>query len=165
VIVESHNFVLPEWGGIDGGEVDVRLEDGAVEATLARTGDDVYEMVRFDRETFFKRSTCSYFQRVPGGGARVLEPFLLMGTALLDTTVVSVAADDEGAILITGEFPNIGQAILEVDASTYLPKTLIRPRDESGNEASWTFAVWNQPPGLREPPDYEGDQGPGGDPC
>lgn len=163
IVVEGHNFVLPQWGGVDDGEVNVRLDDGDVNAELERTGDDDYTMIRYDDQTFFQRSTCDYFQRVPGGGAAVLEPFVLPESILTATEVFVSAGPD--VIAISGDFPNIGEALLEVDADTYLPQRLTRPRDEGGSKTVWTFADWGAAPSVDGPPGSPPDQGPGGNPC
>ena len=165
IVVEGHNFVLPQWGGVDGGEVAVRLEDGAARATLTRTGDGQYEMVRYGDQTYVQRSTCAYWQRVPGGGANVLAPFVLSDSGVLSATVVSVSTQTPDVLTIGGEFPDIGVATLEVDATSYLPRTLTKSRDDSGSETAWTFDMWDVAPDITSSADSPPDQGPGGNPC
>ncbi len=164
--VDQQNLVLPQWGGVDGGVVAVSAD--AVLAELTRTGDGPYTMLRANGETYFKRETCTEWARVPGGGAGVLAPFVLIGNDGI--------AGAKGLQLLPGrtalglEVPAIGKVTLRYDVQTYLPLELWALNEAgTARRLLWTFEYDAPPPALDGPTlagrERAPDRGPGGNPC
>ena len=106
--VQGRNYVLPQWGGVDGGTVAV-TRGGDVTATLTRTGDGLYTMIFVNKQTYFERSTCSHWQRVPGGGATVLSPFLWSTTSPLSpASQGSILSETAGTAVVSATISSLG---------------------------------------------------------
>jgi hypothetical protein len=164
--VDQQNLVLPQWGGVDGGVVAVGAD--AVLAELIRTGDGPYAMLRANGETYFKRETCTEWARVPGGGAGVLAPFVLIGNDGI--------AGAKGLQLLPGrtalalELPDAGKVTLRYDVQTYLPLELWALNEAgTARRLLWTFEYDTPAPALEGPTEAgrerAPDRGPGGNPC
>ncbi len=163
--VRGQNLVLPRWGGIDSGTVDVRLDGSAASADLERTGDGPYKIVLVDGQTYFQRSTCPSFTRVPGGGPEVLMPFAL--SDLADPRhFVPVGGVDRGAV-IEARTPKLGRVAFELDPESFLPLRLSKIRTEADGASSseWEFSNWGEPVNVDAPSGDIADNGPGGNPC
>jgi hypothetical protein len=166
--VTGHNLVLPQWGGVDGGTVQVGTQPAIAVAELERTGDGDYALLLFAGQTFFRRSTCDHLARVPGGGADVLTPFLWgVGGILGKATDPQFSAGPRTeTIIILAEIEPMGPVQIELDPATNLPKSLVTPPDPvSGSEDKWLFSDWGAVPELSAPPANLPDQAPGGNPC
>ena len=166
VVVTGHNLVLPGWGGVDSATVDVSTADLVAAATLQRTGDGVYALIRVNGQTYFKRSTCDHFARVNGGGAMVLEPFLLGISGVLQSAPdASAGALANGTVSVGATLKEVGPVKLSVDPTTDRPVQLTAEKPESGTVTSWTFTAWGSRPDVQAPAGQVPDQGPGGNPC
>lgn len=107
IAVTASNFVLTQWGGSDGGTVEVDESSGRVRAELQRTGEGgPYTIIRADGQTVFRRATCDQWARIPGGGVGVLEPFLFSKT-LAKVSTPSVSQDARG-LVIGGKVEQLG---------------------------------------------------------
>jgi hypothetical protein len=162
--------VLPQWGGVDGGTVTV-TRGGETIATLTRTGDGLYTMYLVDKQTYFKRSTCSYWQRVPGGGSTVLSPFLWSTTSPLSSAShASIVSETSGVAVVSATINPLGAgtAAIWISRATYLPMkmtwTAIASAD-SGSTTSWSFSGWDTDIAISEQLGSTSDGGPGGNPC
>jgi hypothetical protein len=166
VVVTGHNLVLPDWGGIDSATVDVSTVDHVAAVNLERTGDGTYALLLINGQTYFKRSTCDHFARVNGGGATVLEPFLLgMSGVLQSDPGASARVLPDGTISVGATLKDVGPAKLTVDPSTDRPVQLSAEKPNSGTVTNWTFTAWNSQPKVQAPAGQAPDQGPGGNPC
>jgi hypothetical protein len=168
LVVQQSNFVLPQWGGSDGGFVTVgRDGDVSATATLERTGDGSYELWFRDGQTYFKRSTCRQIARVPGGGAEVLEPFVFLGNDRIRQATNLRAASGRTALMLTIE--GLGDAEIGFIPGTFLPNQLSsRAATNNGQPLVWTFEHWGQQPRIvPAASEFSGayDRGPGGNPC
>jgi hypothetical protein len=167
--IEQTNFVLPQWGGSDGGTV-IIVSGGngyAARAQLRRTGDGDYTIVRppardTAAETLFKRSTCDTWARIPGGGPQVLSPFAFPGTNRIGNG--NDAKLETGASLSL-TVDGIGQVTITFDPGSFLPLQLSSgTATGNGKPLTWKFADWGKAadiPAVKA--DY--DRGPGGNPC
>jgi hypothetical protein len=170
VAVRGHNYVLPQWGGVDGGTVTV-TQDGEVLATLTRTGDGLYTMYLVSDQTYFERSTCSHWQRVPGGGSTVLSPFLWSTTSPLASAshaVVVSATSGVAAVSATITALGDGTATIWIARATDLPMTMTwtsSASDGNGGTTSWSFSNWGIGLAIAEQLGSPSDGGPGGNPC
>ena len=168
IAVTASNFGLPQWGGTDSGTVAIGVYPARVEAALARTGDGQYAMRYADDETFFQRSTCDHFARVPGGGRDTMLPFLWTETKFLQNAgnpVYVPTGGPEGPVIIEANVEYVGRAQVTIDRETYLPVELRRPANVSGGEVIWRFGDWGVAPDVMRPEGEVPDQGPGGNPC
>lgn len=166
--VTGHNFVLPRWGGVDHGTVEVGSNGPVASARLQRTGDGEYQMILVDGQTFFQRSTCSHDTRVPGGGADVFAPFLIATNGYLaNASSLTLTRSDDGRLArLAGRLGDLGDGVIEIDTATYLPTTLSTTADTaSGSQTTWRFTKWGQAPTITAPSGNVLDNGPGGDPC
>jgi hypothetical protein len=159
--VEQKNFVLPRWGGADGGTVDMSRDATMAIARLARTGepDATYTMTLVGGQTYFRRSTCNESFRVPGGTPDVLRPFSF--TATLGLENARDARWQGNAIAATVE--GLGPVTIEVDLKTGRPSRIIG-KTGSG-DLRWTFEAWGVKPNVSKPGGTVQDRGPGGVPC
>jgi len=163
VAVQGHNFVLPEWGGVDAGIVVV--EQSGATAQLARTGDGLYYMVLADNATFYRRFTCPHWERRSGGAPAVLRPFLLAQTgALMSAVNPVVVGTSRSSVTIMADISVIGEAHVTVSVPMgFLLKLTWGSGTDSG---SWSFSRVAVPlPPSTPPPGPAPDQGPGGNPC
>lgn len=158
--VEQSNFVLPSWGGSDGGTVSVADDGAVVQADLVRTGEPkaTYHIMLTHGQTYFKRSTCENVFRVPGGPSDVLAPFVFFHKGF--TRASNVRSADG---LLEATLPTLGPVTIAIDPSTGLPKTIRGANN--GKPLVWTFSDWGHAGdsigfGFTPP-----DRGPGGIPC
>ena len=164
--VAGHNFVLPQWGGIDEGTVDAG-GGGQVRAHLYRTGDGWYDVVAVEGETFFRRETCDVWARVPGGGRDVLRPFSLADLEQPgeEQTPSVYRRSTSTVISVQVKLGDGARGSLEVDGDTLRPVRLATERDAaSGAQTEWRFSGWGEPADVSKPR-AEYDRGPGGNPC
>jgi len=170
ITVQGHNFVLPQWGGIDGGTVTV-THGGDVTAQLDRTGDGLYSMIFVNKQTFFERSTCSHWTRVPGGGATVLVPFLWSTADVLGSASPALIVSQTGTVVVvdtTIAALGPGTATITIARATSLPmKATWTSSDysDNGSHLSWSFSDWGTTATVRPPGGSPSDNGPGGNPC
>ena len=168
--VQGHNYVLPQWGGVDGGTVLV-TQDGEVLATLARTGDGLYTMYLVNNQTYFERSTCSHWQRVPGGGSTVLSPFLWSTTSPLSSaSQASIVSETSGVAEVSATIAALGAgtATIWIARTTDLPTKMTWTASASagnGGTTSWSFSDWGGAVAIAEQLGSPSDGGPGGNPC
>ena len=166
--ITGHNFVLPEWGGIDSGTIEVGTDGPVVRGDVERTGDGPYALVSLNGETFFQRSTCDHMARVPGGGATVVRPFLLGTSGALSraTNVRFGGSANKGFIALRANIEDLGDVFIQLDTSTYLPYRLVKEGGPNGeSQFQWLFSDWGQIPSVSKPAGIPPDQGPGGNPC
>lgn len=169
LLVEQTNFVLPQWGGSDGGEVTVGSGSRtAAVAKLARTGDGPYAIWLRDGQTYFQRTTCPTIARVPGGGSEVLQPFVFLGNDRIKEAKNLEAASGRTALNLTIE--GIGDAEISFTPGSFLPNQLTsRTATNNGKPLVWTFARWGEQPqpGVSSLAAFDNtpDRGPGGNPC
>jgi len=166
--VAGHNFVLPRWGGIDEGTVEIGASGPVALARLQRTGDGAYRMILVAAQTYFRRSTCSHDTRVPGGGADVFAPFLLASNGYLSNAsgLTLTRSDDGRLVRIAGAFGDLGPGAIEIDTATYLPTTLSTTANAAGgSQTAWRFTKWGEAPAVTAPAGDVPDNGPGGNPC
>jgi hypothetical protein len=170
IAVQAHNFVLPQWGGVDGGTVTV-TRGGEALATLTRTGDGLYTMYLVNQQTYFERSTCSHWQRVPGGGSTVLSPFLWSTTSPLSSaSEASIVSETSGVAVVSATINALGAgtATIWIARATDLPMkltwTAIASAD-TGSTTSWSFSGWGVAVAVSEQLGSPSDGGPGGNPC
>jgi hypothetical protein len=161
--VRGQNLVLPRWGGIDSGTVDVRLDGSAASADLERTGDGQYKIVLVDGQTYFQRSTCPSFTRVPGGGAEVLKPFVL--SDLVDPQHFNPIGVIDPPPVIGLRTPELGRIALELDPESFLPVRLSKNNNQSSGSSEWEFSYWGERVSVDAPSGDVADNGPGGNPC
>jgi hypothetical protein len=165
--VSGQNFVLPQWGGVDDGTVDIENSPSGAEARLYRTGDGEYEMLYTEGQTYFKRTTCEHFARVPGGGYETMLPFLLSETQALAKAegreLSKTAPQDQ--LVVVAEMDYLGSVGVQIDAGTYLPTYILKPSATEGGGMTWAFSGWGEAPDVRSPEGEVPDQGPGGNPC
>ena len=162
IAVTASNFGLTQWGGSDGGTVEVDENAGRVEAVLQRTGDGgPYTIIQADGQTVFKRATCNQWARMPGGGVAVLEPFLVSKT-IAKIASPAIAQDARG-LVIQGNVDQLGAVTVIVDPKTFLPSRL-EAQPSGVPEMTWVFSDWGRKLTIDAPkPSY--DRGPGGNPC
>ena len=161
--VRGQNLVLPQWGGVDSGTVDVKLDGSAASASLERTGDGRYTIELVDGQTYFQRSTCPSFTRVPGGGPQVLVPFILSDlTDPQPAHPVGVVGDPAA---IEASTPALGRVGLEVDPETFLPLRLARIHNDVDGSSGWEFSHWGEVVHVDAMNGEIPDRGPGGNPC
>ncbi len=168
--VEQSNFVLPQWGGADGGTVKVSGKGDIATAELARTGEPgaTYSLIRYQNQTYFKRSACETTFRVPGGGADVLRPFLFgLTMSLADATDVGWIAGSATSIRATVEA--LGPVTIELDPANGPPVRI--SGQNNSKPLIWTFTAWDGRGWAfaftGDPPNFANvtDRGPGGIPC
>jgi hypothetical protein len=166
VTVSGHNLVLPQWGGIDTAKVDVGAQGQVATADVLRTGDGPYFVVFVGGATYFKRSTCDHFTRIPGGGADVLAPFLwsrsdtFQGGAEGDVATRS----SDGTLRVGAQVGHVGPVTLTVDPSTARPLQLTG-KAQVGTTTTWLFGGWGTTPKISAPTGSIAERGPGGNPC
>lgn len=168
VAVSGHNLVLPQWGGIESGVVNVNLDGPLVSASLQRTGDGLYKMRLVDGQTYFQRGTCSTLTRVPGGGPDVLAPFVLADLSLPASSRGSGSRTDNesGPPVILVTVPKLGNVALRFDTDSYLPASLKLVRDSQDAPVSeWEFSRWGEDVRVEAPQGEIPENGPGGNPC
>jgi hypothetical protein len=170
IAVQGHNFVLPQWGGVDGGLVSV-AGGGQALATLVRTGDGLYTMYLVNRQTYFERSTCSHWLRVPGGGSTVLSPFLWSTTSPLSSaSQASIVSETTAVAVVSATITALGAgtATIWIARATNLPVKMTWTASASagnGGTTSWSFSGWGVPVLVSEQLGSPSDNGPGGNPC
>lgn len=165
VAVSAKNMVLPRWGGVDGGTVDVNRDAPAANASLERTGDGRYTMLLVGGQTYFERSTCPTWTRVPGGGVEALAPFLLAD--LTDAQPLHPIGAVGNPAGIEAQSAQLGRVAVELDPATFLPLRLeTHPGDANGDGGStWEFSRWGEDVRVAAPDGGVPDGGPGGNPC
>jgi len=159
--VSQANFVLPHWGGADSGTVQVNEKGNEARAVLARTGEPgaTYEIRRVNGVTYFQRSTCEQWFRVPGGTGEVLLPYLFK-----QTQAIGKATDPSlSGWVIRATLPGLGLATIVVDPKTSRP-IAISGAGPSG-PFTWAFRDWGRSLDASGPTGGVQDRGPGGDPC
>lgn len=164
--VTQTNYVLPRWGGSDGGTVRVDVKAGAAVAQLQRTGDGPYAVVLRNGETYFKRETCSTWAKIQDGSG-VLAAFILTPGELQASTLVSVEPSDTGSKtqVVQADLAGIGLVTLEVDKATSLPLRITSSTlTNNGKRLEWSFSDWGAGVDI---PNVSSDRlsGPGGNPC
>lgn len=162
------NFVLPHWGGTDGGAVEVGPGGATARARLRRTGEDsTYTILLSQGATYFKRDTCDAYARVPGGTPDVLSPFLLNASnALASATDARFAGPAHNVIAAT--IPGLGDALIAIDPDSGRPAAIEfgdQPNNLGSTGFSFTFTQWGTPLALDPPTGDVPDRGPGGNPC
>jgi hypothetical protein len=168
IAVTASAFGLPQWGGSDSGDVAIGVYPARASASLVRTGDGEYAMRYVDDETFFQRSTCDHFARVPGGGRETMLPFLWTETKALQKAgnpAYVPTGGPEGPVIIEANIEYVGRAQVEIDKETYLPVELRKPVEGEIGEVVWQFSGWGVAPDVTRPEGDVPDQGPGGNPC
>lgn len=169
ISAQQENFVLPQWGGVDGGTVTVGRDDGRITAaaSLYRTGDGDYDLWLRNGQTYFKRSTCNDLARVPGGGGPVLSPFVFLGNDRIRGASGLKAATGRTALILT--LDGLGETEISFDPRTFLPNQLSsRTATNNGKPLVWTFGDWGVEPRIEpSPSEFSNayDRGPGGNPC
>jgi hypothetical protein len=159
---EQSNFVLPQWGGIDNGVVEVSKDGTSAKAILTRTGekDATYTVTLTDGKTYFQRSTCQETFRIPGGGADVLKPFLLARTNALANAAPN--ASWAGAAIHVA-VDGLGPVDIALDEKTGRPSQI---RGTSNNlQQVWKFEAYGVNPNVSAPFGNVQERGPGGIPC
>jgi hypothetical protein len=170
IAVKGHNFVLPQWGGVDGGTVTV-TRGGEVIATLTRTGDGLYTMYLVNKQTYFERSTCSHWQRVPGGGSTVLSPFLWFTTRPLSSaSQASIVSETATVAVVSATITSFGAgaATIWIARASSLPMKVTwnaSASADNGSTTSWSFSGWGIAVAVSEQLGSPSDGGPGGNPC
>ncbi|MGD1053328.1 MAG: hypothetical protein ABR950_05805 [Candidatus Dormibacteria bacterium] len=168
--VQGHDYVLPQWGGVDGGMVLV-TQDGEVLATLTRTGDGLYTMYLVNSQTYFERSTCSHWLRVPGGGSTVLRPFLWSTTSPLSSaSQPSIVSETSAVAVVSATIAALGAgtATIWITRATDLPTKMTWTASASagsGATTAWSFSGWGTGIEVSEQLGSPSDDGPGGNPC
>lgn len=164
VTVRGHNFVLPEWGGVDDGTVVVVGRSGAT-AQLVRTGDGLYDMVLAAGATFYRRYTCPHWERRSGGAPDVLQPFRLGPTgALASAQGSAVVATSASSLTVSARISEIGDARVSISLPGVLPLRIAWGAGVSSG--TWSITRVASPPPAPTPPSGPApDQGPGGNPC
>ncbi len=164
--VNQENFVLPRWGGSDGGTVDVDLNSGDAVANLHRTGDGNYAIVLRDGETYFKRETCPNWAKIQDG-AQVLAPFVITSDEIAHSKLIKILPSSTSAA--TGvarlDLEGVGEVTLEMEQHSLLPVRITSETlTSNGKPLEWTFSNWGDQ--VKVPP-VSGDRlsGPGGNPC
>jgi hypothetical protein len=170
IAVKGHNFVLPQWGGVDGGTVTV-TRGGEVMAMLTRTGDGLHTMILANKQTYFERSTCSHWLRVPGGGSTVLSPFLWStASPLSSASQVSIGSETAEVAVVSATINALGAgtATIWIARASDLPMkvtwTAIASAD-SGSTTTWSISDWGISAAVSAPSGSPPDNGPGGNPC
>ncbi len=168
ITVTGHNLVLPQWGGIDSGKIEISTDGPRARAELLRTGDGDYTMIWADAQTFFQRSTCDRVARVPGGGVETLLPFLWTERKILETAenprYAGSTAEEHVSMLMKLQY--LGEVRVDFDPVTDLPSGLfIFPDPVSNTETAWRFGDFESKPEIEKPAGDITDQGPGGNPC
>jgi hypothetical protein len=170
IAVQGHNYVLPQWGGVDGGTITV-TRGGDVTATLTRTGDGLYTMIFVNKQTYFERSTCSHWLRVPGGGSTVLMPFLWSTTSPLSSASQgSILSETAGTAVVSATISSLGAgtATIWIARASSLPMKVTWTASasaDSGSTTSWSFSDWGTSAAVSAPSGSPADNGPGGNPC
>lgn len=166
LVVSQANFVLPRWGGSDGGDVSVNLKTGEAVANLQRTGDGQYAIVLTSGETYFQRSTCPDWAKIQDGAA-VLAPFILTSDELQHSklTEVTPSTPESKTHTVKLELQGVGPVSMEVEKATARP---VRITSETltgnGKPLEWSFSAWGEP--VKIPPVSSTKlSGPGGNPC
>jgi hypothetical protein len=163
--VVGQNLVLPRWGGVDSGSVDVKLDGSAASASMQRAGDGLYAIILVDGQTYFHRSTCPSFTRVPGGGAEVLTPFILSDLTGSDRRTVPIGIVGNPAF-VDATTPQLGHVVLELDPESFLPLRLGRhDNNQQDGSSTWEFSSWGEGVHVERPSGDIPDRGPGGNPC
>ncbi len=165
VEMTGHNMVLPQWGGIDAATLDIGRGGETATGTLERTGDGTYAVVFRDDQTYFKRSTCDHYARIPGGGPDVLKPFLWARTGALEAARDAQfgPAYEFGPVMEVA-LADLGRVRIELDEATSLPRRMAQTADAAGG-GEFAFSRWDQTPTVPPAPAGAPDQGPGGNPC
>ena len=136
-----------------------------------RTGDGLYTMYRVNQQTYFERSSCSHWQRVPGGGSTVLSPFLWSTTTPLSSAAEAsfVSQTSEVAVVSASiKTLGVGTATISIARATYLPMKMTWTASASagnGGTTSWSFSDWGMGVAIAEQLGSPSDGGPGGNPC
>jgi hypothetical protein len=157
-------------GGVDGGTVAV-TRGGDVTATLTRTGDGLYTMIFVNKQTYFERSTCSHWQRVPGGGATLLSPFLCSTTfPLSSASQASIVSETAAVAVLSATISSLGAgtAAIWIARASSLPMKVTWTASasaDSGSTTSWSFSDWGTSAAVSAPSGSPADNGPGGNPC
>ena len=126
ITVTASNFLLPQWGGSDGGTVQVGKDGKSAVARLRRTGEDSYYDIRYvDGQTFFKRGTCDTWARVPGGGADVLKPFLLTASHVLTTVQDPKFIEADNRLVVDATVDGLGRSLIQMDPKTFALVTIV----------------------------------------
>ncbi|MBI2765761.1 MAG: hypothetical protein HYX53_07605 [Chloroflexi bacterium] len=162
--VTATNFVLPQWGGSDGGVVEVNAAIPVARARLKRTGEGSYTVLLVDNQTFFERTTCETFARIPGGGRNVLEPFIIARNGrLASAQAVQPPLTSAAGIIVAANLEWLGPVTITLDAATMLPLTI--EQQSAAPHAVWAFRDWGKSVDVERPAGPIADRGPGGDPC
>lgn len=157
---EQSNFILPQWGGVDAGVIEVNRDATTARAVLTRTGEPgaTYTITMSGGQTYFQRSTCQETFRIPGGGPDVLRPLLLFKTnSLRNVTDAQWSGSSIHAVVV-----GLGPVEVLLDEKG-------RPKEvrgtSNGQPLVWRFEAWGVNPGVSAPPGSVQDRGPGGIPC
>lgn len=168
VEVTARNFVLPQWGGSDSGEVHVGKDGRSARAVLSRAGEGgPYTLSLIGGQTYFKRATCPTWSRVPGGGADVLAPFLLVRERLLERAESpALGTVAPGELAVVANLPGIGVSTVYIDPATMRPRRiLLESTSSSATRLNLGFSEWGQDAPVEKPFGAIPDRGPGGNPC
>lgn len=177
VTVEASNFELPQWGGSDGGVVNVS-GDGTAIATLHRTGDPLprnYEILLQNGTTVFRKVGCEDYLQIPGGTPDVLLPFMLGRSSALTTATGAAVVDSNDDVIVVSATLDLVPGRDNPAALKAVPATITVARNSgrvqtiagklSSGEFSWAFA-WDghieKPEGGITP---VAQQGPGSSQC
>jgi hypothetical protein len=170
VTVNGNNFVLPRWGGIDWpSEVQLASDGHIASGTLVRTGepDATYAVIHIDGETFFKRSTCNEWFRIPGGGPDVFAPLLFTDESVLSGQYLRRVPWDGTAPRFEGASPRFGPVLVLLDPDNNRLLTVQTDNDtpDAAGSFSLLFDAWGEVPRVERPTGRHEDRGPGGIPC
>lgn len=165
--VRVANFVLPQWGGSDGGTVQTGPGGATARAQLRRTGEDSsYTILLAGGATYFKRGTCEIYARIPGGGANVLSPFLLNASDALAKAANAHFATSARTV-IAANVAGLGDALITIDASGRVTSIEFgdQPNNQGSTGFSFIFTHWGGGLSVDKPAGVIADRGPGGNPC
>lgn len=162
--VTATNFVLPQWGGSDGGTVEVDSGANRASAVLNRTGEGgPYTIAWANGQTVFQRATCKDWARIPGSGTNVLAPFILAGNGAFAKLGSPAVSQDDRGLVFRGTIEPLGPVTIVVDPATQLPRRIER-RVAGSPDLTWTFSDWGKKLDIPAPK-ASYDRGPGGNPC
>lgn len=166
VAMQGPNFNLPRWGGIRAATLSIGPQGLNAVGTVERTGDGSYAVVVTGGHSYFRRSTCDYWTRIPD--ANVFAPFMWGANGALRRVQNPSFAQDAlpGEIAVEADLDELGRVRITLEPDSYRPVRLAGvPPPANQTELVWLFSRWGETADAPRPAGTIPDRGPGGNPC
>jgi hypothetical protein len=140
VTITAGGFVLPGFGPIDAGTVQVGEHAEAVQAQVRRSGDTAaYTLVYAAGQTYFRRAGCDAFAKL-ADGADTFDALLFPKTHALRDGAGPHMLDSSGRVVVDTTIAGLGEALVQADpADGHLVTIVFGDQPDNAGHLGFTF--------------------------